>query len=82
MGLTCGYMQVSDAGSDEPLDALGRPGSKKRQGTKSLSPASLERPIACCLCDAVTAEGDLGRHGLHPGPCLKTLGHEETGLRI
>jgi hypothetical protein len=36
--------------------------------TKSLSPASLERSIAgCCLYDAVTAEGDLERHGVRPG---------------
>ena len=44
---------------------------------------SLERSITgCCVYDAVTAEGDLERHGVRPGSSLKTLGHEETGLRI
>jgi hypothetical protein len=81
--MTSGYVQVSDAGSERALDALGRPAFKKRQGTKSLSPASLERSIAgFCLYDAVTAESDLARHGVCPGSSLKTLGHEETGLRI
>ena len=34
-----------------------------------------------CL-PGVAAESDLERHGVRPGSSLKTLGHEETGLRI
>jgi len=46
-------------------------------------PGMVERCIAgCCLYDAVTAEGDLERRGVRPGSSLKTVGHEETGLRI
>jgi len=30
----------------------------------------------------IAAEADLERQGVRPGSSLKTLGHEETGLRI
>ena len=80
MGLTSGYVQVSDAGSDEPS---GGPRLKSAKGTKSLSSTSLERSIAgCCLYDALLRKSDMERHGVCPGSSLKTLGHEETGLRI
>ena len=38
--------------------------------------------VGCCVYDAVTAEADLESHGVRPGSGLKTLGREETGLRI
>jgi hypothetical protein len=38
--------------------------------------------VGCCVYDAVTAEANLESHGVRPGSGLKTLGREETGLRI
>jgi hypothetical protein len=45
-----------------------------------LDPRQLRYFVA--LYDAVAAEADLELDGVRSGSSLKTLGHEETGLRI
>jgi hypothetical protein len=82
MGLTSGYVQVSDAGSDEPSTRSGGPRLKAPR--HEIAIIGEPGKVYCGLFSIrrVTAESDLARHGVCPGSSLKTLGHEETGLRI